>query len=174
MLSDYYMRIKESTHRTTLLIPSQRWENNSDILQLDNRSTWISCCLVHISYKYYRAVVQITASETRLFRMHFFSLIFRFFASLESQKKSSVSFSNSLAPFMPPTVYCKCQFISFRSFVFLLEREKDFLLKQTFFAFLSICLENQAQAYCSLITHHYLFFCEKLKKWYQFPTDLWW
>jgi hypothetical protein len=105
--------------------------------------------------------------------MHFFSLIFRFFASLESQKKSSVSFSNSLAPFMPPTVYCKCQFISFRSFVFLLEREKDFLLKQTFFAFLSICLENQAQAYCSLITHHYLFFCEKLKKWYQFPTDLW-
>jgi hypothetical protein len=72
-------------------------------------------------------------------------------------------------------LYSQFKFISF-ALSFSLKREKGFLLKQIFFcfSFVLFVLKTRHSAYYSLITHHYLFFCEKLKKRYQFPTDLWW
>ncbi len=55
------------------------------------------------------------------------------------QVQSSVSFFLFLL--LPLCfLYCQFKFISFRSFVFLLVREKDFLQKRTFFVFLSFYL----------------------------------
>ncbi len=41
------------------------------------------------------------------------------------------------------------------------------------FSFVLFVWKTRQSAFYSLIAHHYLIFCEKLKKLYQFPTDLW-
>ncbi len=58
---------------------------------------------------------------------------------------------------------------------FAWERERFFVEANLFcFSFVLFVWKTRHSSYYSLITHHYLFFGEKLKKWYQFPTDLWW